>query len=84
MNIIATAANKDHTKQTMAINTKYVYHPFHPIHSQHNGATTVSDGAFHSTHIAQIAIAESQKPRQRVSIAVRKVFAKVRKVFAIR
>ena len=28
--------------------------------------------------------AESQKPRQRVSIAVRKVFAKIRKVFAIR
>ena len=27
---------------------------------------------------------ESQKPRQRVSIAVRKVFAKIRKVFAIR
>ena len=28
--------------------------------------------------------AESEKPRQRVSIAVRKVFAKIRKVFAIR
>ena len=29
-------------------------------------------------------LSESQKPRQRVSIAVRKVFAKIRKVFAIR
>ena len=32
----------------------------------------------------KFATAESQKPRQRVSIAVRKVFAKIRKVFAIR
>ena len=28
--------------------------------------------------------AESEKPRQRVSIAVRKVFARIRKVFEIR